>query len=120
MAFPNVSGAKVQPEKVGAGGGVNTAHSPTVRGCSHPERPFRMMWVCVGWKERKSKVKETEFLLALKLEEGTRRKVKAVEGEHGSLVPPDPTPSAPPSDSGVSPTGAADQEQSSDTGWWAC
>ena len=66
-------------------------------------------------------MKETDFLLVPKLEEGMRRKVKVVagtthraEGEHGFLVPPDPTPSAPPSDSGVSPTRAADQEQSSD------
>ena len=66
-------------------------------------------------------MKETDFLLVPKLEEEMRREGKAVEGathreegEHGPLVPPDPTPSAPPSDSGVCPTGAADQEQSSD------
>ena len=66
-------------------------------------------------------MKEIDFLLVPKLEEGMRRKVKVVagtthraEGEQGFLVPPHPTPSAPPSDSGVSPTRAADQEQSSD------
>ena len=51
-------------------------------------------------------MKEIDFLLVPKLEEGMRRKVKVVagtthraEGEQGFLVPPHPTPSAPPSDS---------------------
>ena len=87
-------------------GGEHSTQPSTVRGRHHPERPFRMTWVCVGRKVRKSKVKEIDFLLVPKLEEGMRRKVKVVagtthraEGEQGFLVPPHPTPSAPPSDS---------------------